>query len=315
MSKELSAIENVEISEEKAIGLFTAEDGLKSVVQQVEDHVKGFKHDLSTVTSRKRTASLAAKVAKTKTTLDALGKSLTEDMKNKCKVVDASRKAMRDALDELKQEARKPLTQWEEEEAEKARIAAEIAEAERIKKERDADHELATLMNENFDRERSEAIEAEIARAKADAEKAEQDRIAHEAKLKADAAAQAEKEKQEAILQEKAAKIALEQAEKRAEDQRIKAENDRIEAEKQAKIDAAHAAEQARLNEIRRQEEAAKAEAEEIAQREANKRHVGSIRKAAKEALIEKCGLSEEQAKSVVLAINAKTIPSVKIEY
>lgn len=315
MSKELSAIESVEISKEKAIELFTAEDGLKSVVQQVEEYVKGFEHDLSTATGRKRTASLAAKVAKTKTTLDALGKSLTEDMKNKCKVVDASRKAMRDAFDELKQEAREPLTQWEEEEAEKERIAAELAEAERIKKERDADHELATLMNENFDRERAETIAAELAKAKADAEKAEQDRIAYEAKLKADAAAQAEKEKQEAIIQEQAAKIALAQSEKRAEEQRIKAENDRIEAEKQAKIDAAHAAEQARLNEIRRQEEAAKAEAEQAAQREANKQHVGALRKAAKEALMKKCGLTEGQAKSVVLAINAKSIPYVRIEY
>lgn len=125
MSNELIAIE-----EKNALTVFTQDNGLDEIIKQVEMEVATFEHDLSTGAGRKRTASLANQVARTKTYLDGLGKELVSDWKNKAKVVDANRKAMRDSLDELKVIARKPLTEWEEEQKrieaeEAARLAAE----------------------------------------------------------------------------------------------------------------------------------------------------------------------------------------------
>ena len=156
---------------------------------------------------------------------------------------------------------------------------------------------------------KEEADAEELAKLKKEAEeraiKEREEQIRREASEKAD------KEKAEAVAREEAAK----KAQVQAEQDKVDAERRAIEVEKQAKIDAEHAAERARLSEIKRQEEAAKAEAEELEKREANKRHVGEVRRAAKEALMEHCGLTEEQAKSVVLKVNSKLIPAIKIEY
>lgn len=150
-------------------------------------------------------------------------------------------------------------------------------------------------------------------------EKAQQER---EENIKREAAAKAEAEKEAAIKREHEAK----ERELAAEQAKIEAEKRAIEAEKQAKIDAEQAeirakeqankaAEAARIAEQERQEVEAKRLAEEEAKREANKRHVGSVRKSAKEALMAHCGLSEDQAKAVVLAIGGGAIPAVSIRY
>lgn len=89
------------------------------------------------------------------------------------------------------------------------------------------------------------------------------------------------------------------------------AERQRIEELERVKREA----EEARKAEIAKQEaEAARVAAEQEA-RERNRKHVGSIRSAAKYALMEHVGLKEEQARAAVLAINAGKIPNIKIEY
>jgi colicin import membrane protein len=105
--------ELVEIPKENAMTVFTQESGLDSYVKQVADEVAGFKHDMKTAASRGRTISLASKVAKIKVMYDDCGKDLVAGWKESAKKVDASRKKMRDQLDELKVLARKPVTDWE----------------------------------------------------------------------------------------------------------------------------------------------------------------------------------------------------------
>jgi colicin import membrane protein len=146
-------------------------------------------------------------------------------------------------------------------------------------------------------------------------------RIDREEKIKREASAKAEAEKQEAINRQMAAEQAKIDAERRAieAEKAAKAEHEKassraIEAEKQAKINADIAAKNAREAEIKRQEEANKAEQEEIAKREANKKHVGAVRKAAKEAIMLH-GVDEATAKALVLAINKGDIPNVLIKY
>ena len=316
MSNELVVIE-----EQTALKVFSSDNGLDPIIQQAKEAVEGFEHDLSTAAGRKRTASLANKVAKLKTRLDGMGKDLVSDWKTKAKAVDANRKAMRDELDALKVIARKPLTEWEEEQA---RIEAEEAariEAEKVAAEIEQAHEVALLLNEKFDRELAERLAREEAERIEAARIAEQQRIEREEELKRKAAEQAridaeqkakeeqdriEREKQEAIKRE-------EEAKKRAE----QAERDRIAAEERAKIQAEKAEakriadiEAAKQAEIQRQideENARKAEQERL---EANKRHAKKIHNAMKDAFMI-AGLDEDNAVKAVKALVNKVIPNI----
>lgn len=73
--------------------------------------------DLTTDSGRKRIASMAYKVAQTKTAIDDAGKTLTAEWRDKIGVVDKARRDIRDRMDALKAEVRRPLTEWEEAEA------------------------------------------------------------------------------------------------------------------------------------------------------------------------------------------------------
>jgi len=94
------------------------------ILARIEAEVRSHAPDLTTDKGRKAIASLAYKVSQSKTALDNAGKKLTEDQKQAIAAVDAARKKIRDRLDALRDEARKPLTDWE---------AAEEARAERFK--------------------------------------------------------------------------------------------------------------------------------------------------------------------------------------
>lgn len=76
--------------------------------------------DLTTERGRKEIASLAFKVVKTKTAIDAAGKLLKEEAQATVTKVDAARREIRLKLEALSDEVRKPLTEWEE--AETARV-------------------------------------------------------------------------------------------------------------------------------------------------------------------------------------------------
>lgn len=320
MSNELVVIEPKNV-----LTLFTETDQLEEIIKQVEMEVATFEHDLSNDARRKKTASLARKVASTKTYLDGLGKDLVADWKAKSKAVDANRKMMRDRLDELRDQARKPLTDWEEEQKrieEENRLAEE---AEKLRQQVEADHEIALLLNEKFDRELEEKrkAEEEAERQRKEAEekaRIERERqIAEEARIKAEQEAKEreerlERERQEAIKREEQAKRDAIAAEERRKAQEEENERQRKLAEEKAKRDAEEAAERARQAEIQRQHEEQERQRKEQEQREANKRHIGAIRKAAKESLMA-LGLDEEKAKEIVLAIHNGQVANVKINY
>lgn len=81
----------------------------KTMEAEVSAHVP----DVSTDKGRKEIAALAYKVTRTKTAIDAAGKKLNEDARAKINVVDASRRKIRDELDQLADRARQPLNVWE----------------------------------------------------------------------------------------------------------------------------------------------------------------------------------------------------------
>lgn len=108
---EISAI--VEVGEIDPAAIF-AEDGSRSLVAKISEHTKSLVFDVATEKGRDECRSIAYKIARSKTALDEIGKSLVADWKSRIKIVDAERKYIRDTLDALKEEVRAPLTEWEQ---------------------------------------------------------------------------------------------------------------------------------------------------------------------------------------------------------
>lgn len=102
--------------------VFDSAEKLAEVIDRVERLARAHVPDVSTNTGRLAIASIAAKVARSKTALDDAGKRKTEDLRRAKEVVDAQRRNIRERFDELKTEVRAPLTEWED--AEEARKQA-----------------------------------------------------------------------------------------------------------------------------------------------------------------------------------------------
>ena len=315
-----------------------APGGVDAILKKIENEVAAFEPDVSTSVGRKAIASIAHKVARSKTALDEMGKDLVSEWKKKAGAVDAERRIIRDRLDALKDQVRKPLTDWED--AEKARVCRHedalasleelgvfggdpsLAEIER----RLAD--LEALPHRDWQEYAQRYLDASIAvsaklktmrdaAAKREAEQAEL------AKLRAEQAAREAKERDERIAAE-AAERARKDAEAKAEAERQRVERERIAAEEraaraEAEVKAAvERAERDRLAaiEAERQRAAAEKAAEEAAaaKREANKRHAAKIHNEIKAAL-SKIAISEADAIAIIEAMARGEIPHVRITY
>lgn len=300
------------------------ENGLEKFLEQIRESVKEVP-DLSTAKGRARIASLAAQVSRSKTAVEKPGRDYLRHLKEAVKPAEAELRRFVAACDEMRDEVRRPLTEWE---AEQERIKAE--EAARIKAENDrkqfeADHEMALLMNDAFDRE-----------AKAKAEEAERQRIAHEEELKRQAEEKAKREAEEKIERERAEsarreaelKFKAEQAERDriAAEQKAEAEkkeaSDRAEREKQEAIAAEQRKAQEEADRIKREAEEKEADrlaeekriADEAAARAADVEHRRAINASAVQSLIEQ-GIPEDWAKACVVAIARGKVPATTINY
>jgi len=305
----------IEIDQKNAMQVYTSDVGLDPYVEIVKKEVESFVYDTSTAKGRAEIASLANKVAKTKVKLDGFGKELVADWKSKAKVVDATRKKMRDQLDELKILARLPLTQYEEQlRIEEERKAREEEEKKRLA-EIELHHEMALLMNAEFDRKKAD----ELARIKAEEDerikREAEERAEREAEIAAKAKEEAEKKARQAELDKIAAQERSERIEREAKEARERAEKEAKEAEERAKKRAIEAAEEAKQREVEAQKQREKAERLRVEKLEANKKHVAEILKNIKEGVILASGISEQEAKKIVLAIRAGKISNVAINY
>ena len=105
----------VTVSGRSPLDLFTAPGVVPALLDAIrQEATRDFTPDLSTDRGRKEIASRAFKVAKSKTYLDDLGKEEVARLKDLPRQVDAGRKALRDGLDALRDDIRRPLTEWEE---------------------------------------------------------------------------------------------------------------------------------------------------------------------------------------------------------
>lgn len=316
----------VVIEKKNAMAVFTNNDQLDPLIEAIEKEARSLVPDVTTKKGRDAIASMAHKVARSKTYIDNAGKDLVAELKALPKQIDESRRVVRERLDALKDEVRRPLTEWE---AEQERIKAEEAmnalhaEALVMNEEFDrqlaarieSDHEIALLMNDAFDREQADkAAEAERQRI---AHEEEIKRLAEE-KAKREAAEQAQREIDAAAAREREAILAKERAER---EQREAAE--RAEREKQAAVEAERRKAQEEADRIRREAEqreqarlaGEKRKADEQARREADVKHRKAVGAEVVKALMANTSLTRDQAIEVLTAVKDCRIPHTVISY
>lgn len=80
-------------TKENALTVFSAAQGLDPYLAQIRAEIDGFTPDISTRKGRDAIASIAYKVARSKTALDNVGKELVAELKDIPKKIDAERKS------------------------------------------------------------------------------------------------------------------------------------------------------------------------------------------------------------------------------
>jgi len=308
---------------ETALDVYSKPGGLDPWLEKIRAEVTGHVPDLKTKKGREAIASLAFKVRKVKTALDGMGKQLVDDLKDVPKRIDAERKRMRDTLDALADDVRRPLTDWEQ--AEEARIAkhksgiewfrlrtaenrdldsgelkATIAEVQSVKvgdpweefapealrAKADALESLqaALLAREKYETEQLELARLRAAEA-AREQKEREERIAREAAEQAqrEADARAQAEREAAIRREQEAKAAAERRELELKLQAEQAEKAAAQA-KADKLAAEQRAEQERLAAIEREKQAVEAARQAEIKRQADAKAAEEAEAASREA-------------------------------
>lgn len=282
--------------QETALAVYSAPNGLEPWLQQIRAEIDGFTPDISTRKGREAIASMAYKVARSKTALDEVGKKLVADLKEVPKKIDAERKRVRDTLEAWQEEVRRPLNEWQA--AEDARVdrhndgiesikalakfeeppaASDIAQVianlellaiddsweEFLPEAAQAkDQTLIALRGLLVKRQKEEAEQAELIRLRAEAEAREQkkreERIAREAseRARAEAEQKAQAEREAVLRREQEAKAAAEHRELQLKLQAEQAERARVQAEAD-RVAAEQRAEQERKDAARRAEESA----------------------------------------------------------
>lgn len=285
----------------KAVDVF-APGAARNFVAGIEKRARdeAAQHDGSTAASRAALVSLAHKVARSKTALDDMGKTLTEEWRVRTNAVNEERRMIRERLDALKEEIRAPVTEFEQ--REKNRIQAhedallEIISLGDLPHGCGRDeienrlHALGDMQPRNWDefatkatreKERAYAVltaalAAELARKREQAELA---------RLRSEAEARERKEREERIAAEAAEKARLE-SERKAQEEREKAARAAEEQRKaleRAQAEAAEA-ERARMeSEQRAAREAAEAKARAQREREDAERKLIAAQKEAAE--------------------------------
>jgi colicin import membrane protein len=331
VSHELIPVERINVPQ-----LFTQKQIADGLLEAISKKAREHQPDLTNATTRKEIASNAYKVSQSKTFLDGLGKDFVAERKAELKVSDDIRKKIRDSLDALRDEVRKPLDDWQK--AEDDRIAKEKAEAEYL-----SDWDEAIAEDDLFNRRREiERKEAEIARqeaerkAREDDERLERERKEREARIAREAAELAKKQAEEAAKKEQER---IEREKREAEERAAKAEQDRLaaiekanrdaELAEQRRIEAEKQAERNRLQAIKDAEDKARREAEqkerdrlakeaaekaETERKARNKAHRKAINNAAL-ACFENNDIDTDTAKEVIRLIANGMIDYITINY
>ncbi|MFM0976274.1 hypothetical protein WFJ72_13065 [Yersinia enterocolitica] len=324
MADENTGLVVIDIKPESYPTLYVT-NGLDKYLDQIRQGVNEVP-DVSTAKGRARIASLAASASRSKTAIEKPGREYLRHLKEQPKIIEAELRRFVIECDEIRDETRRPLTEWEAEQDRLKQEAEAKKKAEELAAEIEVAHGMALLMNDAFDRD-----------AKAKADEVERLRKAHEEFIAQQAAEKAKREVEEkakrdieaAEQRERDAKLAQERAEQTAKDAAAKAERDakelaeRVEREKQEAIAAEKLKAQQEAERVQREakqkEDARLAEekrvADEAAARAANEAHRKTVGTAVVNGLIEHAGLTREQAIATLCAIKDSKIPHTNIHY
>lgn len=304
-------------AKENALSVFTTANGLDPYLAKIREEIDGFTPDTSTKKGRDAIASIAYKVARSKTALDNVGKELVAELKDVPKKIDAERKRVRDTLDGWQEEVRRPLNEWQAAEDDRVDRHNKGIEWFRLRADENSDldsNELVSsieevescVIDESWEEFESEAHrikaralsslkEALEKRVKADSEAAELLRLRQEADARAEADRIAEA--QRVAVEAERQRVEQERREQQEESERLirKAELDREQARidqeqaelrsKQAERDRIEAVEQSERDRVAAEERAEqqRIQAEKLAEQErlaANERQKRAEQKA-----------------------------------
>lgn len=314
----------LEIKPEQAPALYVA-NGLDAYLDQIRE-LAAEVPDVTTKKARDRIGSLARMVGSSKKAIEEPGRAYLKQLKEAVKPAEDELRRFTRECDTIRDQILAPRAAWDvEQERLKAEEEARIA-AEKLAAQIEADHEIALLLNEKFDRDAAEA--------KAEAER---QRIAHEEEIKRQAVEQARIEAEQKAQQEREAaarreadlKAAKEKAEADAKAAQERAEREAKEAQERTARLAQEAREQAERDKqaaIAEEQRKAKAVedtrmaeekriADEAAARAANEAHRKTIGTAVVNALMGHAGLTRVQAIDVLTQIKDGNIPHTSITY
>lgn len=320
-------------SEETALEVFTKDnfDGVDPLLKKAHAIVEEFKktpRDMSNEADREAVRKIAFKVTKWKTALGDVGKKLADVQKEIPKKIDAARKRIKDDLEALQEDVRKPLTDWED--GEKARIEKHKIALEHIatlgkplegttaEALRSALAEVSAIIVGTDCGEfiteyaiAKETASQALTKALARAEKAEAD-AAELAKLRAADEARKAKEREDELRREGEERAKREAAEKaeadRIEKERVEAENKLLKEQAEQRAKDAAAAERQKIED----ERLAAEEAERA--REKDRKHKAAINNEVLKALTD-AGVGKDIGKLVVKLIASGQVPHTKISY
>ncbi|HDL8430685.1 TPA: hypothetical protein PXR43_004426 [Yersinia enterocolitica] len=324
MADENTGLVVIDIKPESYPTLYVT-NGLDKYLNQIRQAVNEVP-DVTTAKGRARIASLAASASRSKTAIEKPGREYLRHLKEQPKIIEAELRRFVIECDEIRDETRRPLTEWEAEQDRLKQEAEAKKKAEQLAAEIEVAHEMALLMNDAFDRD-----------AKAKADEIERLRKAHEEFIAQQAAEKAKREVEEkakrdieaAEQRERDAKLAQERAEQTAKDAAAKAERDakelaeRVEREKQEAIAAEKLKAQQEAERVQREakqkEDARLAEekrvADEAAKRAANEKHRKAVGTEIVAALLGRTSITREQAIEVLIALKDEEVPHTRINY
>jgi hypothetical protein len=327
-------IENPDPSELFAPG------GLTWIIERIESESRSLVPDVSTRKGRDAIASIAARVARSKVYLDGLGKDYVAEIKRVSAVIDSERKMMRDRLDALRDELRRPLTEWEE--AEKTRVDRIKTNIESIGMLANGELTVSSLRDrlaeaesieinaswrefiQEATLEKARVIDVLTARLDAAMEKERADAMMRERAKEMEERQRAEREAAEAKEREAAIAAAIEKERMAAERERseredqVKRETERLEAKRiEAEQRAALAEDQARRAARAERDRIEAAQAQQRAIEEAramNEAHRAQVHREILAALMEIVS-DEYLAKEIIRAIVLGKIKGLQVEY
>ncbi|WP_327214765.1 hypothetical protein U1Z61_16700 [Yersinia mollaretii] len=317
MADENTGLVVIDIKPESYPALYVT-NGLDKYLNQIRQAVNEVP-DVTTAKGRARIASLAASASRSKTAIEKPGREYLRHLKEQPKIIEAELRRFVIECDEIRDETRRPLTEWEAEQ-ERLKLEAEAKKkAEELAAEIEVAHEMALLMNDAFDRD-AKAKADEVERLRKDHEEFIAQQAAEKAKREAEE--KAKRDIEAAEQRERDAKLAHERAEQKAEqdkkDAAAKAEREKQEAIAAEQRKAQEAADRIK-REAQQKEDARLAEekriADEAAARAANEAHRKTVGTEIVNALLNRTSLTREQAIEVLIALKDEEIPHTRISY